>query len=221
MYQVNLGLANYSSAVAQMKAAGVDLVADAIDLNGSQHLCQAIEQNSAFLHQMKAKLSTVANWTQSLGHDLASTPGCLAKSWADTQSANFADTSVPQVRAFQAAMHKYFPNDLPHNHQFALEGYAAAAWFTDAVRSCGGKVTRTCVEAYMNRQKPWNSHGLMETPLTGFQRFSSSYYLSQTHRQCVSAAQWSRSANTWVTRASLAHTCYNAKGFKFQLTAPT
>jgi hypothetical protein len=34
-------------------------------------------------------------------------------------------------------------------------------------------------------------------------------------------AQWSRSANTWVTRASLTHTCYNAKGFKYQLTAPT
>jgi branched-chain amino acid transport system substrate-binding protein len=217
MYQVNLGLANYGSAVAQMKSDGVDLVADAIDLNGSQHLCQAIEQNSAFLHQMKAKLSTVANWTQSLGHDLSSTPGCLAKSWANSQSANFADTSNPQVKAFQAAMHKYFPNDIPHNHQFALEGYAAAAWFTDAVRSCGAKVTRACVEKYMNRPTPWNSHGLMETPLTGFQHFD----YSKPHRQCVSVAQWSRSANTWVTRASLTHTCYIAKGFKYQLTAPT
>jgi branched-chain amino acid transport system substrate-binding protein len=217
MYQVNLGLANYGSAVAQMKADGVDLVADAIDLNGSQHLCQAIEQNSSFLHQMKAKLSTVANWTQSLGHDLAQTPGCLAKSWADSTSANFADTSNPQVKKFQAAMHKYFPNDIPHNHQFALEGYAGAMWFTDAVRSCGAKVTRTCVEKYMNRPKPWSGRGLMETPLTGFQKFD----YSGTHRQCVSAAQWSRSANTWVTRASLTHTCYNAKGFRYQLTAPT
>jgi branched-chain amino acid transport system substrate-binding protein len=219
-YQVNLGLANYGSAVAQMKADGVDLVADALDLNGNQHLCQAIEQNSGFLSQMKVKLSTVANWTQSLGHDLSSTPGCLAKSWASSTSANFADTSNAQVRAYEAAMHRYFQNDLAHNHQFALEGWAAAAWFTDAVRSCGAKLTRSCVEKYMNRPKPWSGGGLMETPLTGFQPLSAGWY-SQAHRECVSAAQWSRQANTWVTRASLNHTCYNARGFKYQLTPPT
>ena len=157
MYQVNLGLPNFASAVAQMKSDGVDLVADAIDLNGSQKLCGAIEQNSGFLNQMKVKLSTVADWTQSLGTDLKATPGCLAKSWADSQSANFADTSNPQVAAFQAAMHKYFPGDLPHNHQFALEGYAAAMWFTDAARSCGANLTRKCVEAYMNRAQGYQS----------------------------------------------------------------
>lgn len=221
LYQVNLGLPNFSSAVAQMKADGVDLVADAVDLNGSQKLCQAIEQNKAFLSQMKVKLSTVADWTQSLGHDLASTPGCLAKSWADSQSANFADTSNPEVAKFQAAMHRYFPGDIGHNHQFALEGYAGAMWFTDAVKSCGADVTRKCVEAYMNRPQPYSARGLLETPLTGFKIFPSAYYTSQTHRQCASIAQWSIKAGTWVTRASLNHDCFEARGFKYQLTPPT
>jgi branched-chain amino acid transport system substrate-binding protein len=220
-YQVNLGLPNFQSVVAQMKADGVDLVADAVDLNGSQKLCQSIEQNKPFLSQMKAKLSTVAGWGQSLGHDFAATPGCLSKSWSDGYSANYADNSNSQVRQFNAAMHKYFPNDLPHNHQWALEGWIAAMWFTDAARSCGANLTRSCVEKFMNRPQPYSARGLMETPLTGFKVWPSSYYLSQTHRQCVSIAQWSRSANTWVTRGSLTHNCYAAKGFKFQLTSPT
>jgi branched-chain amino acid transport system substrate-binding protein len=220
-YQVNLGLPNFQSVVAQMKADGVDLVADAVDLNGSQKLCQAIQQNSAFLSQMKVKLSTVADWSASLGSDLRATPGCLAKSWADSQSANFADTSNPEVAKFQAAMHRYFPADIPHNHQFALEGYAAAMWFTDAVRSCGAKLTRACVEKFMNRPTPYAARGLMETPETGFQPLSSSYFLSQTHTQCASMAQWSIQKRTWVTRASLPHSCYPARGFKFQLTPPT
>jgi branched-chain amino acid transport system substrate-binding protein len=219
-YQVNLGLPNFQSVVAQMKSDGVDIVADAIDLNGSQKLCQAIEQNSAFLKQMKVKLSTVANWTTSLGSDLKSTPGCLGKSWADSQSANFADNSNPQVAAYNAAMRRYFPGDLPHNHQFALEGWAAAMWFTDAVRSCGAKLTRTCVENYMNRPQPYSARGLMETPLTSFKLYNSSYAVAP-HRQCVSMAQWSLSRHTWVTRASLDRDCYVSKGFKFQLTPPT
>jgi branched-chain amino acid transport system substrate-binding protein len=221
LYQVNLGLPNFSSAVAQMKADGVDLVADAVDLNGSQKLCQAIEQNKAFLSQMKVKLSTVADWTQSLGHDLSGTPGCLAKSWADSQTANFADTSNPEVAKFQAAMHRYFPSDIPHNHQFALEGYAAAMWFTDAVKSCGAVVTRKCVETFMNRAQPYSGRGLLETPLTGFKTFPAAYYTSQTHTQCASIAQWSIKAGTWVTRSSLTHGCFASRGFKYQLTPPT
>ncbi|MBV9870003.1 MAG: ABC transporter substrate-binding protein [Frankiaceae bacterium] len=219
-YQVNLGLPNFQSVVAQMKSDGVDIVADAIDLNGSQKLCQAIEQNGAFLKQMKVKLSTVANWTSSLGNDLKSTPGCLGKSWVDSQSANFADSSNPQVAAYNAAMRKYFPSDLPHNHQFGLEGWAAAMWFTDAARSCGANLTRVCVEKFMNRPQPYSARGLMETPLTSFKLYSSSYAVG-AHRQCVSMAQWSLSKHTWVTRASLQHDCYTAKGFKFQLTPPT
>jgi branched-chain amino acid transport system substrate-binding protein len=218
-YQVNLGLPNFASAVAQMKSDGVDLVADAVDLNGSQKLCEAIQQNSAFLNQMKIKLSTIADWTQSLGSDLASTPGCLSKSWSDSYSANFDDTSNPQVADFQRAIHKYFPGDVSHNHQFALEGYAGAMWFTDAARSCGANLTRSCVEKYMNRNQPYNARGLL-VPNVGFNLKSPSYF-NGVSTQCVSAAQWSVAKHGWVTRASPSRSCFPSRGFTFTLTAPT
>jgi branched-chain amino acid transport system substrate-binding protein len=219
MEQVNLGLPNFASAVADMKSKGVDLVADAVDLNGSQKLCQSIEQNSAFLNQMKIKLSTISDWTQSLGSDLEGTPACANKSWSDAYSLNFDDTSNAQVAIFQNSMHKYFPTDIPHNHQFALEGWIGAMWFTDAVRSCGATVTRTCVEKFMNRQTDYTARGLLE-PNVGFQLFPASYYNS-SHRYCVSAAQWSMSAKKWITKATPTANCYNAGGYKYTLTPPT
>lgn len=220
MYQVNLGLPNFASAVAQMKSAGVDMVADAVDQNGSQKLCQSIEQNTGFLNQMKIKLSTIANWNASLGTDLAGTPKCASKTWSDAYSWNFQDNSNPQVAAYNSAMRKYFPSFLPHNHQFAFEGWIAAMWFTDAARSCGANLTRTCVKKFLNGPKAYTAHGLLVPNLVGYNLLPPSYY-AHTTRQCVSAAQWSTSANRWVTRATPNHTCFNASGYKFALTAPT
>jgi branched-chain amino acid transport system substrate-binding protein len=220
MYQVNIGLPNFASAVAQMKSAGVDMVADAVDQNGSQKLCQAIEQNSGFENQMKIKLSTLANWNASLGSDLSGTPKCANKTWSDAYSYNFDDNSNPQVAQYNAAMRKYFPSDLPHNHQFALEGWIGAMWFTDAVRSCGAKLTRTCVKNYLNRPTAFRANGLLIPNLVSYKILPPSYF-SHPSRQCVSAAQWSMSANKWITRAYPSRTCFTATGYKFALTSPT
>jgi hypothetical protein len=47
-----------------------------------------------------------------------------------------------------------------------------------------------------------------------------SFYNKPT-KHCVSAAQWSISANQWVTRASPSSTCFMVKGYRFKLTDPT
>jgi hypothetical protein len=71
----------------------------------------------------------------------------------------------------------------------------------------------------MNRPAPYLAHGLF-IPSVSFQLGNAQYYHGKT-RQCVSAAQWSNSANRWITRASPTSTCYAAKAYKYALTAPT
>jgi branched-chain amino acid transport system substrate-binding protein len=219
MYQVNLGLPNFASAVAQMKADGVDLVADAVDANGGQKLCQAIEQNSAFENQMKVHLSTISAWGASIGEDFAQTPKCLAKSWVDGYTVNFQDTSNPEVAKFQAAIRKYFPSWLPHNHEWSFEGWVGAEWFTEAAKSCGADLTRKCVMAYMNNMPDFGGDGVT-VPYVSFRPLAPSFYTKKT-RHCVSAAQWSIAANKWVTRASPSSTCFMVKGYGFHLQSPT
>jgi hypothetical protein len=71
----------------------------------------------------------------------------------------------------------------------------------------------------MNRQTPYSAHGLF-VPNVGFNLGTPHYYHGTT-RQCVSAAQWSNSANRWITRATPAHNCYPSRAYSFALTAPT
>ncbi|HWC34064.1 MAG TPA: ABC transporter substrate-binding protein [Mycobacteriales bacterium] len=218
-YQVNLGLPNFASAVAQMKADGVDLVADAVDENGGQKLCQAIEQNTAFENQMKVHLSTVSAWAASIGQDFAATPKCLAKSWVDGYTVNFQDTSIPEVAKFQAAMQKYFPSWLPHNHEWSLEGWVGAEWFTEAAQSCGADLTRKCVINYMNNKPDFGGDGVT-VPYVSFRPLAPSFYNKPT-KHCVSAAQFSVSANKWISRATPSSTCFMVKGYGFKLQPPT
>ncbi|MGN6473549.1 MAG: ABC transporter substrate-binding protein, partial [Mycobacteriales bacterium] len=198
---------------------GVDLVADAVDLNGGQKLCQAIEQNSSFEKQMKVHLSTISDWAASLGSDLQGTPQCLAKSWTDGYTVNFQDPSVPEAVTFNAAMRKYFPSWMPHNHEWSFEGWIAAEWFTEAAKSCGANLTRTCVIKYMDNKPDFGGNGVT-VPYVSFRPLPPSFYAKPT-RHCVSAAQWSIKANAWVSRATPSSTCFMVKGYGFNLTTPT
>lgn len=219
LYQVNLGLPNFASAVAQMKQDGVDLVADAVDENGDQKLCQAIEQNSAFENQMKVHLSTVSAWSASIGQDFSGTPKCLGKSWVDGYNLNFQDTSNPEVAKFQAAMNKYFPSWLPHESEWSLEGWIGASWFTEAAQSCGADLTRKCVISYLDRKPDFGGDGVT-VPYVSFRPLAPSFYDKPT-RHCVSAAQFSVASGKWITRASPASTCLMVKGYGFKLQPPT
>jgi len=219
-YPVNLGLPNFSSVVAQMQSDGVDGVADALDLNGNQKLCQAVESSSGFLTQMKAKISTTASWNQSVGSDFASTPGCRGKIYVDGNTWSYADPGGnAQVAAFRAAMTRYFPSQAGHLAEWSLEGWAGAMWFTDAVRSCGANLTRACVEAYLDRPAYWDSKGLMLSD-ESFEVYPVSYYNSPT-THCVSAAQWDNAAGTWVTRAQIGRDCFSAPGYPYAFSPPS
>ena len=217
-YQVNLGLPNFASTVAQMQSDGVDLVADALDLNGNQKLCQAIEQNSGFLAQMKVRLSTVSSWSNRYAQSLAGTPNCLGKTYVYAQTANFADASNPEVAKFQAAMSRYFPAQVPYEHEWMLEGYAAAEWFSDAAKSCGANLTRVCVEAFMNRNAIYTANGLLDSASSTFTPAPASYPGS-TVTGCASVAHWN--GKLWATDADITKSCGPATGYSYAIDPPT
>jgi branched-chain amino acid transport system substrate-binding protein len=169
---------------------------------------------------MKVKLSTIANWTQSFGSQFANSPSCLAKTFIDGSSWNYADTAGnPEVAAFNNDIKRYFPSEASQETQWMLEGYAAADSFTEAAKSCGQKLTRACVESFMNHTASLNDDGLMN-PLTSYVVRPPSYY-SQPTNQCVSVVQWSTSAGTWVNRATFDKDCFSAPGYSYALPQPS
>jgi branched-chain amino acid transport system substrate-binding protein len=215
-YSVNLGLPNFNQTVAQMQNDGIDMVDDALDTNGNQKLCQAMESNSSFIREVKVKLSTISIWTQQLGSQFASTPKCLSLIFSSGKSASFADPGAnPQVAQFQAAMTKYFPSLKPKEAQWMLEGWAAADWFTSAAQSCGADLTRVCVEHWINTQPSLSAHGLLDPSISFIKKTPAQ--ATGTSRQCISAVQWDTGANTWVTRADPNKDCYTAQGYGYPL----
>ncbi|HVU73364.1 MAG TPA: ABC transporter substrate-binding protein [Mycobacteriales bacterium] len=215
-YVVNLGLPNFASTVAQMKNDGVDIVMDALDLNGNQKLCQAMESDSSFMKTVKAKVSTISTWTQSVGSAFANTPNCLAKIYSGGKSANYADTSNPEVARFRAAMKKYFPTREPKMAQWTLEGWAAADWFTSAAKSCGANLTRVCVEKWLNTpNQDLTAHGLLSPDVT-FTPKTKAQMTGQEH-ECLSVVQWDTGSGTWATKAAPANTCFESQGYAYNL----
>jgi branched-chain amino acid transport system substrate-binding protein len=220
MYQVNLGLPNFSSTVANMKNDGVDLVADAMDANGNQKLCQAMESDSAFISKVKAKVSTISTWTQQVGQQFAQTPRCRSLIEVTGKTWSYADPGGnDQVAKFRAAIARYFPTYQSKMAEWMLEGWASADIFTTAVRSCGADLTRTCIEHWLNSQVSVNADGLMD------QSPMSLTFIKQTaaqalagNRVCLSVARWSNQAGTWQSLGNLRDTCYDAKGFAYQLS---
>ncbi|HVU74028.1 MAG TPA: ABC transporter substrate-binding protein, partial [Mycobacteriales bacterium] len=215
-YSVNLGLPNFASTVAQMQNDGVDMVNDALDVNGNQKLCQAMEANGSFISKVKVKLSTISIWTQQVGSQFSGTPKCQAIMFSSGKSANFDDPNAnAQVAAFQAAMTKYYPSLRPKEAQWMLEGWAAADWFTSAAQSCGANLTRVCVEHWLNTQTSLSAHGLLDPSISFIKRTPAQQ--QGTSRQCIGAVQWDVTKNVWATRADPNKDCYTAQGYGYAL----
>ena len=172
--------------------------------------------NSTFLGQLKAKISTEASWTSRFQSDFASTPNCRAKSYATGLVANYDDTSNPGVAAFRAAFTTYFGSTSPYLAEWAMHGWVAAMWLSDAMSSCGAALTRTCVEAYMDRSTKYGANGLLDPSSFVSPPESSFTAPGAVSTDCISAAQWSdANGGHWVTRADLAHNCYATPWYSY------
>jgi branched-chain amino acid transport system substrate-binding protein len=185
--QVDFGVPNMDAAVIDMRDRGVDIVFDTIDSTGNVTLCKSMDANGL---TVKAKVTSVQSWGQSVVTDFAGSPNCRRALYATATDLNYADTSVAEVARFRDDMHAAFPERDRLLSMWELEGWASAQWLTDAMESCGAQVTRTCVEAYLNRPEPYDGHGLL-TP----RDFTVSDDPSAPDHNCLSVAQWSDDAD--------------------------
>ena len=183
----------FDADVVQMRSKGVDIVVNAIDMNGFQKLCQSMDRYS---FTVKANVGNPQAYGQIIGS--FSSP-CRNSVFAFDNNTNYADPSNPEVARMQAAMKKYYPD--VQLHQWALTGWASAAMFAEAVAAQGPNVTRAGVERWLAGLRDYTGGGL-EAP----HDFQWPYDYSKPSPNCFSIAQWQDSAKMMVTRAPIS-TC--------------
>lgn len=214
--QVNFALPNFDSAVLDMKNQGVRFIFDTLDSGGNQNLCKAMD-SGGLSSQAVAKVTTTQSWVASIATDYSQSPLCRNKIWATGNTLNYEDTSKPQVKAFRDAMARQHTDGTSQMSEWAIEGWAGAQWATDAIASCGAKLTRTCVETYMNRQesKWYNGHGML-TP----RDFKVVEPAAPYSVNCINVARWQDSSNGgrggWVTQVpDMMKNCYDVPGILY------
>ncbi|MEU7040050.1 ABC transporter substrate-binding protein [Streptomyces varsoviensis] len=207
--QVDFALPNFRAVAADLRARGTDLVFDALDTHGNAQLCAAMDAAGV---KVTAKVTNVQNWNASVREDYKGAPGCRNALWATGSSRNYDSTEAAdgaaarEVRAFRAGMQRY-ARQTPLS-QWALEGWAAAMWFTDAATSCSGDVTRDCVRRFMERRTPYTARGLL-LPVS-YERLAEP---PASRRTCLSVARWrdgaGGGAGRWVTEGGdMIHNCF-------------
>ncbi len=194
--QVDFSLPNFDAAALDMKSRGVDIVFDALDSSGNVNLCRAMDNEAL---KVKAKVTTVQNWTSSVRGDYSASPVCRNTLYSTGTDRNYEDQRYPGVAAFRDAMRRYLPGRVGTLSMWELEGWAAAQWLTDAMTSCGAHLTRGCVEPYMNRSQSYDGHGLLVP-----RSFVVSRHPARPSRNCLNVARWQDSADGgrggWVTQ---------------------
>ncbi|MDN3293471.1 ABC transporter substrate-binding protein [Streptomyces ficellus] len=191
--QVDFALPNYRAVAADLREQGADLVFDALDTHGNAQLCEAMDAVDV---NVTAKVTNVQNWNQSVPRDYKDAPRCRNALWVTGSSRNHDERDHPSVREFRQAM-----NGKPLS-QWALEGWAAAMWFTDAARHCAKTgLTRACVERFMNRAEPYTARDLL-LPV----RFERLPEPPRTRHTCLSVARW-QDGRGWVSQGEMTKNC--------------
>jgi branched-chain amino acid transport system substrate-binding protein len=205
---VNFALPDYDSVAIDFKNKGVQYVYDTIDRQGNVRLCKAFDDNGL---KLTAKVLTTQSWEQSIRSDYSGSPTCRNEMWATGNTLNFADTKYPQVASFRqqmAADGHGGSNDLS---EWALEGWAGGQWFADAVASCGAKVTRRCVEAFINNGKPYDAGGLLTARL-----FAQLKAPREPSNNCINVARWEDAKGTWVTQVpDMEKNCFSVHEYPY------
>ena len=193
--EVNFALPDYDSAVLDMKAQGAQYVYDALDSNGNENLCNAMDANG-LSSRVTAKVTTTQSWTASIRQQYADAPLCRNKIWATGNTLTYDDIDKPQVKAFRDAVARLHLDRPDQLSEWSLEGWAGAQWLADAMASCRARLTRSCVETYLNRPEDYDGHGLL-TP-----RNFVKHPPTKTSRNCLNVARWSDGARRWVSQVA-------------------
>ncbi|MGW0735780.1 ABC transporter substrate-binding protein [Streptomyces sp. NPDC002851] len=209
--QVDFALPNFRAVAADLKDQGADLVFDALDTHGNARLCEAMDQVGA---DVTAKVTNAQNWADTVAEDYKNAPRCRNALWVTGSSRNYDDRNHPAVREFREAMAGLGGGSAAGPlSQWALEGWAAARWFTDAATACqreSGDVTRACVDRFMNRDEPYTAGGLL-LPVVFEERAEP----PRTRRSCLSVARW-RNGEGWVSQGDMTENCFEVPQLAYE-----
>ncbi len=193
--QINLSLGNFDSVAADIASAKVDTVFDALDQSGNVRLCRALDAHRV---KLKAKVTTPQGWTGTIGRDYAGSKTCRNSIYATDFLQNFDDRSKAGIATYQDAVTRLYPDRTNKHSAWELDGWVSAQWLTDAMSSCGAKLTRSCVEGYLRTTKNYTGHGLLTPRNFTVER------PQKTKRDCIDVARWQDSAHDgkggWVTQ---------------------
>lgn len=201
-YPQNVALPNWDSAVADMKARGVQAVWDSLDIGGNQNLCKSINGNGL---KLTAKVSTIAIWSKQVATQFS--PPCRGYIYSveEVGAVSYDETSNPEIAKFRAAMKTYFPDRESKLFQWSVDGWASAMWFTDAAASCGAALTRLCLEKYLSNPAGYAAHGLW-FPGTHSNR-KINFDTTKGETRCIHYAKWDETAMDFRSIAPMSQSC--------------
>jgi ABC-type branched-subunit amino acid transport system substrate-binding protein len=211
--QVNIALPDFDSLAVAMRHDGVAYVFDAMDRSGNVRLCKALDDARL---TPAAKVTTTQNWDANVRADYADSPSCRNVIYATGSARNYDDKDIPAVAEFRRAMAAEGWDKPTTMSEWALEGWAGAQWFVDALRSCGSEPSRGCVESYLARPTPYDGHGLL---------IPRDFVVARTHptrsHNCFNVARWSDAANAgaggWVTQvADMTTNCFDVPALPYR-----
>jgi branched-chain amino acid transport system substrate-binding protein len=208
---INLALQDWTTAVLDMKRKGVQAVYDALTSDANVQLCKAIQAQGM---PLKAKITTTQSLTDDSGATYAATPTCLQNLYAVSSTENYNNVANPQVQAYRSAIQQYAPQRMSKLNQWTFEGYLAAMWLSDAMKSCGSNLTRKCVTNFMNTQS-YDANGLMIP-----RDFKVVEPAPKTQDGCLNVVRWSLKAPTgvpgWTSQtADMDKNCYTTSTYSF------
>lgn len=190
----NLADPAWDGEVIQMRRAGVQALWQGIDLPGFQKLCEAMDRLD---FQVKAAVTTIAGWSQTVGRDFSSP--CRDSIWAEGSSVPYSRTDHPEIKKFRDAMAKYDPG-FPMR-QWAVDGWSAAALFTEGIKSMGGNVTRDGLVKWLNSlDGTYQGPNDLVEPANWDWRPNGADY-GATEPDCFTVAKWEEAAGAFVDKS--------------------
>ncbi|MFA5889799.1 MAG: ABC transporter substrate-binding protein [Actinomycetota bacterium] len=184
---------SWDTDIINMRSAGVEAFWQVIDTAGFMNVCQAMDR---YGFEVKAAVASVANWTSAIGKDFSAP--CRNSIYVNGNSVPYTMTSNPEIAKFRAAMRRYDPNFTMQ--QWAVEGWAAARFLTEGIRSMGANVTRKGLVQWLRASEGATTADLM-TPEAYRWRVNSTNFTKPVE-QLISVARWLDSGGGWVAQTS-------------------
>jgi branched-chain amino acid transport system substrate-binding protein len=192
-YSINFANPSFDQPVLTMQRDGTDLIYDAMDDGANRKMCDSMQRYNL---KVKAKVSTVVAYGQSVGENFSQT--CRDSYFIAGDTATYSDTSNPAVKEFRDAFAKYKPG--AELHQWSLEGWKAGRAFVDAVKSMGPNVTRKGLEDWLRGLNRYQNGGLSDA---GDWQPMQAEYDKGVGEDCFTIAQWSDASKGWTQKAGI------------------